>query len=330
MKKITSHSGKYFFITAFSLFFMLNVSAQNIDSTVAACYPFDGNALDRSGYGHHGTVIGATLSNDRFGNPNSCYYFNGSSDYIAVPVFGTIVPTDEITISFWAKSDSSDYSSAFILSPDDNNDRFSISVDYIFSSSNAVYWDYGDIFTGGRCANLNLPFISQWAHYVCTSSASQNAMQVFKDASVVASCNTHSTIVNRSRTLFIGGDGLTLQHYHGFIDDVRIYNRVLSSSEIADLFNNAPICPLQVGINEMPQENLFALFPNPASSVLTVSLAGTSDYIVSISNAMGQILFQTQAKKQLFVDVKAFPAGIYFVTVADGKKNTAVKKLVKM
>jgi len=330
MKKITSQPEKEFLITAMSLFFILNVSAQSIDSTVSACYPFDGSALDMSGNGHHGTIIGATPAVDRNGYPNSCYYFNGSTDYIAVPVFNTIVPTDEITVSFWAKSDSSDYSSTFILSPDNNNDRLNISVDYIFGSNNAVYWDCGDIFTGGRIANLNLPFVSQWDHYVCVSSASQNMMQVYKNTNLVASSNTHSTITNRSRTLFIGGDGLTLQHYHGFIDDVRIYNRALTFTEIADLFDNAGICPLQVGINEMSLENVFALYPNPVSSMLTVTLAGTSDYIFSISNAIGQILVRAQAKKQFSVDVKDFTAGIYFVTVTDKKKNMVTKKFVKM
>ena len=206
MNKITSLSAKCIVIITLSLMLMQKISAQAIDSAVAACYPFDGSALDMSGNGHHGTVIGATLSSDRFGNPNSCYYFNGTTDYIAVPVFNTIVPTDEITISFWAKSDSSDYSSSFVLSPDNSNDRFNISVDYIFGSNNAFYWDYGDIFTGGRIANLNIPFVSQCAHYVCKSSVSQNMMQVYKNTNLIASSNTHSVITDRSRTLFIGGD----------------------------------------------------------------------------------------------------------------------------
>ena len=36
-------------------------------------------------YNHHGTVHGATLTTDRFGNPNSAYSFNGSTDYIEIP-----------------------------------------------------------------------------------------------------------------------------------------------------------------------------------------------------------------------------------------------------
>jgi hypothetical protein len=46
--------------------------------------PFNGNAIEESGNGNNGTVNGATLTEDRFGNPNSAYHFNGTSDYIEI------------------------------------------------------------------------------------------------------------------------------------------------------------------------------------------------------------------------------------------------------
>ena len=49
---------------------------------LVAYYPFNGNAKDESGNGHDGDVKGATLANDRNGNSNSAYYFDGADDYI--------------------------------------------------------------------------------------------------------------------------------------------------------------------------------------------------------------------------------------------------------
>ena len=46
----------------------------NLDSGLVAHYPFNGNANDESGNGINGTVNGATLTNDRFGNM-ICYFF---------------------------------------------------------------------------------------------------------------------------------------------------------------------------------------------------------------------------------------------------------------
>lgn len=43
----------------------------------------EGNADDSSGYDNHGTVTDATLTDDRWGHPNSAYNFNGTSAKIA-------------------------------------------------------------------------------------------------------------------------------------------------------------------------------------------------------------------------------------------------------
>ncbi len=70
--------------------------------SLVAWYPFNGNANDESGNGHHGTVHGATLTTDRFGNPNSAYHFDGVDDFIEV-AFGNVntSPSNEVSISFW-------------------------------------------------------------------------------------------------------------------------------------------------------------------------------------------------------------------------------------
>ena len=47
-----------------------------------AYYPFNGNADDESGGGNDGTVNGAILTTDRFGNSNSAFFFDGSNDDI--------------------------------------------------------------------------------------------------------------------------------------------------------------------------------------------------------------------------------------------------------
>ena len=55
-----------------------------VDSSygLLAWYPFDGNALDMSGNGHHGTVFGATLTDDRNGEHGKAYLFDGRDDFI--------------------------------------------------------------------------------------------------------------------------------------------------------------------------------------------------------------------------------------------------------
>lgn len=55
-----------------------------IKVSASGYYPFDGNANDFSTAGRNGTVNGATLTTDRFGNANSAYYFDGINDSISI------------------------------------------------------------------------------------------------------------------------------------------------------------------------------------------------------------------------------------------------------
>ena len=71
---------------------------------LVAGWEFEGNANDVSGNGHHGTVVGATLTTDRFGHPNSAYRFNGADDRITLaPVFSS--QQDPFTFAAWVRTE---------------------------------------------------------------------------------------------------------------------------------------------------------------------------------------------------------------------------------
>ena len=61
-------------------------------------WPFNGNANDESGNGNDGVVNGATLTEDRFGNPASAYNFN-----LGQSISKAIVNYDDFTVTIWAK-----------------------------------------------------------------------------------------------------------------------------------------------------------------------------------------------------------------------------------
>ena len=63
-------------------------------------WPFNGNANDESGNGNNGTVNGATLTNDRDGNENSSYSFDGLNDYISLFEGGQINFKDDDSFSY--------------------------------------------------------------------------------------------------------------------------------------------------------------------------------------------------------------------------------------
>ena len=73
---------------------------------IAGWWPFNGNANDESGNGYNGTVNGATLTTDRFGNANSAYDFDGSGQEIVINDVNTLLDgSDELAISCWINLD---------------------------------------------------------------------------------------------------------------------------------------------------------------------------------------------------------------------------------
>ncbi|MBP7496458.1 MAG: LamG domain-containing protein [Bacteroidales bacterium] len=75
----------------------------DLSKGLVAMYPFNGNANDESGNGNNGTVKGATLTADRFGNANKAYSFNGTNNYIETNSSTYFVLNNKFTISCWIK-----------------------------------------------------------------------------------------------------------------------------------------------------------------------------------------------------------------------------------
>lgn len=191
---------------------------------------FSGNANDTSGNGYNGTVNGATLTNDRHSSANSAYNFVGTSDdYIQVD---SISITGSISISCWVRWVSGNnvgvmgkYSFA-----GNNQGDFNIAL-----FNNEVYFRINNISYNvlSSVGNMNN---SVWRHVVAIFDGSQ--LKLVVDDSNVNTTPAVVTLDNLYNRIRFGqyfsstGNSMT-----GDLDDIRIYNRVLSASEITALYN---------------------------------------------------------------------------------------------
>ena len=125
----------------------------------------------------------------------------------------------------------------------------------------------------------------------------------------------------------------TWQYYNatgfsGTIDDIGLWNRVISQEEVTLLYE-APSSTISVNDDECD----FKIFPNPASSFLTLRSKGCSSkgiYTLKIENSLGQtcLVFSVD-KKEMVVELPELPAGAYPVFIFDGKGNiVAAEKLI--
>jgi hypothetical protein len=203
--------------------------AQAPSNGLVAYYPFNGNVSDESGSGNNGIVNGASLTTDRFENPNSAYYFNGVSDFIKLP--GTF-DLPERTVNLWFNT----YKNALSVIYENDGPsiiygqtEFDISS---VSSTTKLYFSEG----AGNTVNINI-LTNTW--YMGTITVTPTESKYYLDGVLFATVPTNSGVsVSGLINPFLGttrsGEGL---YFNGKIDDVGIYNRALDSAEIVNLFN---------------------------------------------------------------------------------------------
>jgi gliding motility-associated-like protein len=222
---------------------------QNLRLGLVAYYPFSGNANDIGLNLNHGTVFGAELAKDRFGNPNSSYYFKGynnltgTGDWIGVSNIVSLPKSGSPrTISFWANRVSIDdpstpdatvfnfgnhvtqggqvVSSQFICT-------YGLTRPYISNGPEKFCYDCSNTLNGtSQEIKLN-----QWYNVVITFQ-DFNA-KVFVNGVLLFSGFVGSLFDNPLLSNFIIGRAASnTQYFKGYIDDIGIWNRVLSPSEI--------------------------------------------------------------------------------------------------
>ena len=214
-------------------------SSQGIDLTngLVAYYPFDGNALDESGNGHNGTVNGATLSTDRFGNLNSAYLFDGVDDNIKLGNSSDFDFTTECSFSVWIRS--TDDSGGRILNKwvYGHEDK----ALYLAPDRSVMFYLYGVNSIGSNSYSNERIGQNEWVHVVAVYDGENQ--KIYVNGELDTSFAESGLVSNSSGNLFVGENiervlsGEVANPFGGDIDDIRIYNRALSADEITELYS---------------------------------------------------------------------------------------------
>ena len=202
-------------------------SSSSLSNGLIASYPFDGNANNESGNGYNGIVNGATLTTDRFGIPNSAYSFDGIGNNI-VTNNNSLALTD-ISLSLWINGNTGrpfGYEDAsngccgfglYYISPNE--------PELIMRGANNYDMSWGNI-------NIN-----GWNHYVITIS-STTGTTLYMNSQQVNNNPSATSYSSSGVPLTFGSAGANGGYFQGKIDDIYLYNRCLSSSEVLELYNS--------------------------------------------------------------------------------------------
>ena len=210
----------------------------DLSDGLIAYFPFTGNADDAGGNGYDGTVYGgAALTADRFGMAESAYYFDGVNDYIDIGNNESLQPLDSFSVMAWVMLDSLSSNFAHIVSMSGAVPN-GFTGYAIQARGSAVYFSLGNGSNGYyHAVKGNVIEAGKWYHLAGIYSGSTQSLYINgEEVRTIESGEYTQT----SNSLNIGRMPTGVNYTQGVIDEVRIYNRALSSAEIAQLAAVAP------------------------------------------------------------------------------------------
>ncbi|QMW03111.1 LamG domain-containing protein [Spirosoma foliorum] len=230
------------YLSGILIFISLNAIAQAPGIGLVAYYPFNGNAIDESGNGHWGYVSGPSLTTDRFGNAARAFSFDGINDLIEIQDQSDLNTLD-FTYSMWINI--SEYGTSSLDGP-----RIaSISMAKYGNTQGFIIYNNPQGQYVIRTHPPNIPATSNdyftalpipvnaWKHVVFTKVGQK--MCVYVDGSLSSTGSYLGNYTTSPGNLLIGcGPWRLDEFFKGKLDDIRIYNRGLSETEVAQLYDS--------------------------------------------------------------------------------------------
>ena len=292
-------------------------------------FPFNGNADDESGNGRHGTVQGAALTEDRFGTANSAYMFNGIDNYIEYPVLWSAPPT-ALSMSAWFMV-SSDEEGKILYHGDKGEFQLLAIGDTAEAAvhlTNGWYFTVAEITTG------------TW-HFIAAVWEKGNRLELYLDnesADTLFVPDKDLIDVGVDYPPSIGSYRHTGGYYFGgIIDEVRVYDRALSLSEIDSLYNEGSTPIAETGKSMPDNFRLFRNFPNPfnPSTTITWQTAAAAQNTLEIYDITGKRVavildeYKPAGTYAILFNGEDMSSGVYLCRLKAGNFE-AVEKLLLM
>jgi PKD repeat protein len=209
----------------------VTVTVVNAVTGLVAAYSFNEGAgvtvFDASGNLNSGTISGAVWTTA--GKYGKALQFNGLVDWVTVADANSLDLSNGMTLEAWVFPMNSPAGWRTILAKEQNDEL----IYALYASSKGNNQPLTEVFVNGTPRNLTggtrLPG-NTWTHLAATFNGS--VQRLYVNGTQVASRNQSGSMAPSSGAVRIGGNSVFGEYFKGIIDEVRIYNRVLTQGQI--------------------------------------------------------------------------------------------------
>lgn len=305
--------------------------AQTLSDSLKGCFTFNGTDSFKDG-----TSTGILVSyngihsrtSDRF-NGNNALAFTGVG-YVSAGNAAKFSVMNGLTISAWIYIDPLLTGEGAVVSKWDNStgDEYLFGV---YSNNKLALAIQGKVIENTMLSRTVLADTT-WYH-VAMTWAKGGMTGIYINGVLDTGSILVDSLVNTSTPFNIGGQGSGLSRYfQGKIDDVRMYNRALSGTEISTLYANDSACGLKYtpppsGVQNINIAQGIKVFPNPATDAVTIAVANKANVLVCDVN--GRVVYNAVIDKKAVIDISGYSKGIYIIRATDGDGNRYVSRFIK-
>ncbi len=194
-------------------------------------------------HGSGGSVVqleGTASNADMALTANNGYYQNmAGNGHVDVPTAGLSSINNEITVSFWAFGEANlmPVNTSIIEAGGSTGER-DVNI-HLPWSNGQIYWDCGGI--GSAYDRINKPataqeYAGQWNHWAFVKNATTGVMQIYLNGAIWHTGTGKTRPIDIAQ-MVIGKSRTYTNNYKGSIDEVRIWDKALTGSNIQSWMN---------------------------------------------------------------------------------------------
>ena len=214
---------------------------------------FNNSGDDNTGNGYTATLNNCTYSTDTAEGSHSVS-FNGTNSYIDI---GNVNIGNTFTVSMWVKIDAgvSNLKTLMANSRDGNEpDGFRLCVNTMLSTDKKIRFETGNG-SGSDVAQTasDTAEFGEWKHVAATVNRTTGLAEIYWDGVRSAVDKTILTDFGTNTSLYIGSMTNNTYLYKGLMDDVRIYDGVLSDKQVKELAGNTNLALYKTAVASTEQ-----------------------------------------------------------------------------